>query len=175
MRRVPRGAPREFCSWQPISTAREGEGDNCHGWHDSHPVFSHPCQHEFGASARLHGRHQRQRRGQRHRTAHGLNYRPVPTSFPSDFGSPECLSKHQHKAAARNVEHHAMMAMVDAPCESTLPPMAQAILESPIRFGNALPEGASFPVVWDSGASTSVTFDESDFIGDIQPVGPLFA
>ena len=53
---------------------------------------------------------------------------------------------------------------------STLIRMA---LQAPHRLRNAMSPSATFPVIWDSGASISITHERSDFVGPITSPGPL--
>ena len=53
---------------------------------------------------------------------------------------------------------------------STLIRMA---LQAPHRLRNVMSPGAPFPVIWDSGASISITNEHSDFIEPIANPGPL--
>jgi hypothetical protein len=41
------------------------------------------------------------------------------------------------------------------------------------RFRKSLPKTATFPVIWDSGASISITPDCKDFVGPINTPGPI--
>ncbi len=46
-------------------------------------------------------------------------------------------------------------------------------LQSLDRFHKSLPKTATFPVIWDSGASISITPDCKDFVGPINTPGPI--
>jgi hypothetical protein len=46
-------------------------------------------------------------------------------------------------------------------------------LQSTDRFWESLPKTATFPVIWDSGASISITLDCKDFVGQINTPGPI--
>jgi hypothetical protein len=39
------------------------------------------------------------------------------------------------------------------------------VLQAPIRYNNEMPSGLPFDVIWDSGASITVSPNQSDFIG----------
>ena len=49
----------------------------------------------------------------------------------------------------------------------------QAILQAPKWLIGALPKEATFPVIWDSGASISLSPVRSDFVGPLQSTGIL--
>ena len=49
----------------------------------------------------------------------------------------------------------------------------QACLQDPSALRNAMPASASYPIIWDSGASLSITNSASDFIGPILPMPDL--
>ena len=46
----------------------------------------------------------------------------------------------------------------------------QACLQDPLALRSAMPHNASYPIIWDSGASISITNQTQDFIGTIQPL-----
>ncbi|KAI2491583.1 hypothetical protein MHU86_22988 [Fragilaria crotonensis] len=46
-------------------------------------------------------------------------------------------------------------------------------LQSTDRFRESLPKASTFPVIWDSGASISITPDRKDFVGPINTPGPI--
>jgi hypothetical protein len=46
-------------------------------------------------------------------------------------------------------------------------------LQAPQRFRGVLPKEAKMSIIWDSGASISLTFDRSDFVGPMKPAGLL--
>ena len=46
-------------------------------------------------------------------------------------------------------------------------------LQSTERFCESLPKTAKFPVIWDSGASISITPDCKDFVGPINTSGAI--
>ena len=56
---------------------------------------------------------------------------------------------------------------------SSIHRLLRAALQAPKRLLDAMKQDASFPVIWDSGASHCVTYDERDFISDIKDPGSL--
>ena len=43
----------------------------------------------------------------------------------------------------------------------------KAALQAPAKFHNSMPEDASYPIIWDSGTSVSITFRPEDFIDEV--------
>ena len=46
----------------------------------------------------------------------------------------------------------------------------EACLQDPMALRSAMPNDASYPIIWDSGASISITNNEIDFVGKIEPL-----
>ena len=51
------------------------------------------------------------------------------------------------------------------------PALYHAALLSPSQFHSALPNKSTFLVIWDSGASISVSYDKCDFVGPLKKPG----
>jgi hypothetical protein len=47
----------------------------------------------------------------------------------------------------------------------TNPATLQMALQAPIQYNNEMPSGSPFDVIWDSGASITVSPNQSDFVG----------
>jgi hypothetical protein len=47
------------------------------------------------------------------------------------------------------------------------------VLQAPTKFRRALPKESTFKVVWDSGASISISNNKVDFVGPFLPAGTL--
>ena len=79
---------------------------------------------------------------------------------------------HKQVQAVQNIiAVHVNMAIMSGGHFSTLIRMA---LQAPHRLCNAMSPSATFPVIWDSGASISITHERSsDFVGPITNPGPL--
>jgi hypothetical protein len=51
--------------------------------------------------------------------------------------------------------------------------MSKMALQSSDRFRESLPKTSMFPVIWNSGASISITPDRKDFVGPINTPGHI--
>ena len=95
-------------------------------------------------------------------------YRPVPASGSPGIGNQRWTTK--QIIAAHAIAAQVNMASISNGNFSTLIRMA---LQAPHRFRNAMSTSAAFPVIWDSGASISITPERKDFIGPITDPGPI--
>ena len=95
-------------------------------------------------------------------------YRPVTASGCHGLGNHRWTAKQLH--AARKIAIQVNMATFPKGNFSTLLRMA---LQSTDRFHESMPEASTFPVIWDSGASISITHDRKDFVGTIKAPGPI--
>ena len=111
----------------------------------------------------------RQRTRARGRPATENLYRPVPASGHHGLGNNGWTRKQKRALEKVDVQFHMhrVAAGVDKP---STPVALRVALQAPARFRRTLPKDATFPVIWDSGASFSLSFDKSDFVGSIQPV-----
>ena len=53
------------------------------------------------------------------------------------------------------------------------PATLRMALQAPCRFRSAMGKEASFPILWDSGASISVSHDKDDFVGPLKKPGAI--
>ena len=78
-------------------------------------------------------------------------------------------------AAARlgqeNHNPHRLAEEVMAFCVALDPTFIEAALCAPHKVKDAMPPDGSFKIIWDSGATHSITNDSKDFIGPIRSVG----
>ena len=95
-------------------------------------------------------------------------YCPIPPSGFQGLGNHQWTSKQLQ--AARKMAMQVNMAKIPNGNYSTILRMA---LQSTDRFRESLPKTATFPVIWDSGASISITPDRKDFVGPINTPGPI--
>ena len=51
-----------------------------------------------------------------------------------------------------------------------IPAGLEECLLDPMALRSAMPSDASYPIIWDSGASISITNNEKDFVGKIEPL-----
>ena len=77
---------------------------------------------------------------------------------------------HKQVQAIQNIAAQVNMASRWGGHFSTLIRMA---LQAPHRFRNTMSPSATFPVIWDSGASISIAHERLDFVGPITIPGPL--
>jgi hypothetical protein len=108
------------------------------------------------------------------RRARGLP-KPSGVSHPvSPSGFQEGLRNHHWTSkqlqAARKMVMQVNMAKIPCGNYSTFLRMA---LQSTDRFRESIPKTATFPFIWDSGASISINPDCKDFVGPINTLGPI--
>ena len=125
---------------------RSGKCGNCH-------VTSH-----VGCRVR--------RRDRRRPRAHASNrpqYRPVSSASPKHgFGNGRWTQRQE--TAARKIATQVNMTCFDIRSPSN-PAVLRMALQAPTRFRNETPKESMFRVIWDSGASVSVSPNRSDFVG----------
>jgi hypothetical protein len=95
-------------------------------------------------------------------------YRPVPASGVHNMGNSNFTCK--QVGAARKIQAHVNMARVNnwnnsAESSFDLASCFKMVLQAPARFRNALKKESTFSVIWDSGASISISPDCDDFVG----------
>ena len=95
-------------------------------------------------------------------------YCPVSPSAFQGLGTHQWTSKQLQ--AARKMAIQVNMAKIPNGNYSTILRMA---LQSTDCFRKSLAKTATFPVIWDSGASISITPDRKDFVGPINTPGPI--
>ena len=95
-------------------------------------------------------------------------YRPVTTSGCPGRGNQRWTRKQVQ--AVQNIAAQGNMVSTSGGHFSTLIRMA---LQAPHRLRNTVSPSATLPVIWDSGASISITHERSDFVGPINNPGPL--
>ena len=96
-------------------------------------------------------------------------YRPVPAAACHNFGNNGIAQGHHEMLkAVQDLSLHLNMATMDPNPHGHVSP--QAAFMSPQRFRQAVKHKNSFSVIWDSGASISVTSDKNDFLGKIESV-----
>ena len=75
----------------------------------------------------------------------------------------------RQEQAVRKIICHVHMATAGS--QDITPAIYRAALMSPSRFRSTLPKQSTFSVIWDSGASMSITHDKRDFVGPLKPPG----
>ena len=93
----------------------------------------------------------------------------VPPNRRFDFNVPKNVAKPPFGSPLRPTKHPKypptaaafMFSQADADA------LLKASLQSPTQLRAAMPDGACYPIVWDSGASVSMSFCEDDFHGTL--------
>lgn len=105
----------------------------------------------------------RQRRRPRAYSSNRHQYRPVSSASPKHgFGNGRWTQRQE--TAARKIATQVNMVCFDIKSPSN-PAVLRMALQAPTRFRNAMPKESMFRVIWDSGASVSVSPHKSDFVG----------
>ena len=92
----------------------------------------------------------------------------VPTSHHHSFGNNSFTTK-QKAALAKIVNQCMMVSAVSNTLQPLNPAIFRAALQSPRRLQAALPKEATYPIIWDSGASISISPSREDFVGPYNP------
>ena len=137
--------------------------DFAHCFHGHHPA---PTARKEGEKVNRLG-NQPRRRARGRSKSNGV-YRPVTASGCHGLGNHRWTDKQLF--AARKMAMQVNMATIPNGNHSTLIRMA---LQSTDRFRQSMPAASTFPVIWDSGASISITFDRNDFVGPITAPGTI--
>ena len=77
----------------------------------------------------------------------------------------------RQEQAVRKIICHVHMATTQPSSQDITPAIFRAALMSPTRFRSTLPKHSTFSVIWDSGASMSITHDKRDFVGPLKSPG----
>ncbi|MCK7498622.1 MAG: hypothetical protein MZW92_54390 [Comamonadaceae bacterium] len=77
----------------------------------------------------------------------------------------------RQEQAVRKIICHVHMATTQPSSQDITPAVFRAALMSPTRFRSTLPKHSTFSVIWDSGASMSITPDKRDFVGPLKSPG----
>jgi transposase InsO family protein len=106
----------------------------------------------------------------------GPKYQPVPAHGAHNMGN--CNFTDRQAGAARKIQAHVNMARVkqwnaSAPqgMEMPSPSCFKMVMQAPARFRNALRKESSFAIIWDSGASISISPNKDDFVGPMTSPG----
>lgn len=132
-----------------------------------YPDVTPPCHPPAGHFARdcgmsTHGPHPHAKH-HHHPSGHGPTacYRPVPSSCPTHGPGNMAWTKRQQQTAA------VISALTfEVPSHDSLLRMA---LQAPLRFMASVGKEQVTRVIWDSGASLSLSNSKADFVGDFKP------
>jgi hypothetical protein len=138
------------------------------------PTRSRKNQARDTVTRRKGGKNFGHERGQRGRGT--PNYRPVPAHGVHNMGN--CNFTDRQASAARKIQSHVNMAQVkhwnsSVPqgLEMPSPSCFKMVMQAPARFRNALRKESCFSIIWDSGASISISPDKDDFVGPLTSPG----
>ena len=99
-------------------------------------------------------------------------YQPVPAHGGN------CNFTVRQANAACKIQAHVNMARVQqwntsAPqgLDMPSPSCFKMVMQAPARFRNAMKKESCFPIIWDSGASISISHDKDDFVGPMKSPG----
>jgi hypothetical protein len=105
-------------------------------------------------------------------------YRPVPASGHHNMGNRNFTcrqagaAKHVHKHCANAASVDDWSAHQDwsaSPDFEFAPSCFRMVLQAPAKFRNAMKKELTFSIIWDSGASISISPNKGDFIGPSPP------
>ena len=136
-----------------------------------HPAKAPAAKNLQLASVPVANRTQKQRQPLKLRTPRQVTRPCPPPPAPGLRVDPTLCSPTQSQLRAV----HAIATQVDVAyvaCADTSM-MMRMILQAPARLRDALPNEATYPVIWDSGASISISPDRGDFVGPISTTGPI--
>jgi hypothetical protein len=99
-------------------------------------------------------------------------YQPIPANGHHNLGNTRLT--HKQARAAHKMSMHCNMARVNLGYEpagdaATL----RMALNAPHCFRQALLKIKALLIIWDSGASISVSYDRADFVGELKPAGVM--
>ena len=151
-----------------VETLAVGGGRATKPVHDHAHPHAPTAQEEGEAQQRLEKHRRQPRRRARSRSKSAGVYCPVTATGCHGLGNHRWTAK--QLIAARKMAVQVNMATIPNGNHSTLIRMA---LQSADRFHQSMPASATFPVIWDSGASISISFDRKDFVGPIQAPGTI--
>jgi hypothetical protein len=107
-------------------------------------------------------------------------YRPVPASGHHNMGN-QNFTCGQAGAAKNLHKHHANTASVNdwsahldwstSPDFEFAPSCFRMALQAPAKFRNAMKKESTFSIIWDSGASISISPNKGDFVGPVTTAG----
>jgi hypothetical protein len=113
------------------------------------------------------------RPGPPHRSQHhNAEYQPIPAHGHHRCGNNRLT--HRQVQAAQKISSHFNMARINlglSPVDNAA--TLRMALQAPHCFRQAFPKEAMMSIIWDSGASLSISFDKSDFVGELHPAGAI--
>jgi hypothetical protein len=95
-----------------------------------------------------------------------LKYRPVPAVGKESGNTSWTKSQ---AAATQKILAHVCMAQTDVAHANAA--VLRMALQAPVKFCNSMKKESTYQLIWDSGASISILFDRSDFVGPMESVG----
>ena len=96
-------------------------------------------------------------------------YAHQPASHHHNFGN-QSFTEPQKQALEKIILNCGFVTQALGFMSAPNPALLCAALQSPQTFRHALPKESSYSIIWDSGASTSISPSCNDFVGPIKPV-----
>jgi hypothetical protein len=96
-------------------------------------------------------------------------YAPQPASHHHNFGN-QGLTHPQKQALEKIILNCGFVTQALGCMSAPNPALLRAALQAPQNFKHSLPKESSYPIIWDSGASMSISPSRNDFVGPIKPV-----
>jgi len=94
------------------------------------------------------------------------HYRPVPAAGVHGMGNSQWT--HKQQTSAKKMATHCNMTIVNMGAfAADNAAVLRAALQSPHRFRDATVKSSTYQVIWDSGASISISPDRQDFVGPL--------
>lgn len=130
----------------------------------------HPVPHVTREGDERHDRHYERsspsvNQSSRARRAENRSHPATGFPAPSTAAYPSPVrSNSRHPTRNARTPAHVQMAQLDL---QTVSPSMNVALHAPSRFRNALSQDATFSVIWDSGASVTISPNKKDFVGPI--------
>ena len=145
------------CGRNPLRPRREGVYQRSGRYGNGH--VGHGGTSHVGCRV-PHGNRRRPRAYARNRA----QYRPVSSASPKHgFGNGRWTQRQE--TAARKIATQVNMVCFDVKSPSN-PAVLRMALQAPTRFRNEMPKESTFRVIWDSGASVTVSPHRKDFVGE---------
>ena len=185
-----RKPPREFAlstHWRRAPTLMEQRKHRNYDAFADHVHRFHSCATALRSGSRSH-RFSRTVFGQEGEMRYPTNFHVTKKSRPTPLRRPMYCPKpaagknfcadfayltQTRASAARHILLHVNMAQATTTDFAKNPACMRAALQKPSVLQFMLAKEATFPIIWDSGASISISPCRDDFVGPILPPGPF--
>ena len=173
-RRVPNRPPSAMTSTPPTNRRRMPTSHRCKN-RRSTSCFQPSTSAE--PTINLTG-NTRQRSNTRNSSNFCCNLSNVPFPQVPNFYPASPLNQNKFMGMAMLLQepprcHHSTTELNHHPWEHITQQALRAALQDPSKLRSSMPSHASYPIIWDSGASVCITNDEKDFVGPIRSLPSL--